>query len=70
MNHWFAPKWVARRGLKAHFPFAVLALVGALLSVGWRAPAVLLVLLAIVMLPLIYANDASKLQPQEPETDL
>ena len=69
MNDRFAPKWVADHGLKAHFPFAVLALVGALLTVGWRAPAVLVALLAVVMLPLIYASDASKLHPHDAEAD-
>lgn len=69
MKHWFAPNWVAKRSLQAHFPFALMALVGALLVANWRAPAVLLMLLAIVMLPLIYASDASKLQAREAEID-
>jgi hypothetical protein len=52
-----ARKW----GFKSQFPFAVMAVFGALMAAQLRAPAVLSLLLALVVLPLVYARDASKL---------
>jgi hypothetical protein len=52
-----AQKW----GIKSQFPFAVMAVFGALMAAQLRAPAVLSLLLALVLLPMVYARDASKL---------